>query len=120
MFINFTNHSSMDWSKAQREAASVYGEIVDIPFPDVDPFGDGDYISSLADKYISEISKYKPAAVLCQGEMTLAFAVVNRFRKNGVPVFAACSTRNVNEYIGTNGETVKRAEFIFVQFRKYL
>ena len=37
MFINFTNHPSGLWSKAQLDAASTYGKIVDLPFPNVPP-----------------------------------------------------------------------------------
>ena len=37
MFVNFTNHPSGSWGAAQRRAAQVYGEILDLPFPDVPP-----------------------------------------------------------------------------------
>ena len=35
MFLNFSNHPSDRWNKAQRQAAERYGEIRDVPFPDV-------------------------------------------------------------------------------------
>ena len=37
MFVNFTKHPSGSWGAAQRRAAQVYGEILDLPFPDVPP-----------------------------------------------------------------------------------
>ena len=37
IFINHTNHPSARWSAAQRAAAEGYGEIVDLPFPDIAP-----------------------------------------------------------------------------------
>ena len=70
-------------------------------------------------QYVSEILKYNPVAVLCQGEMTLAFKAANLLISNGITVLAACSKRSVTEKIGANGETIKSAEFHFVRFRKY-
>ena len=63
--------------------------------------------------------KHNPAAVLCQGEMTLAFRVSNILISKKIPVLAACSKRIVTETIGVGGETIKNAEFHFTRFRKY-
>jgi len=120
MFINFTNHPNAMWSDKQTAAAEEYGEILDIPFPEIDPFGDEDYIERLAEDYAARIQAHKPAAVLCQGEMTLAFAVAAILMTEcEVNVVAACSERIVSEKIGTNGETVRYTEFGFVRFRGY-
>ena len=43
MFINLTNHSSTNWSKKQRKAAEVYGQIIDMPFPVIQPTFPKDY-----------------------------------------------------------------------------
>jgi hypothetical protein len=118
MFINFTNHPSSNWSQAQLADASNYGEILDMPFPAVDPDNDESYILTLADSFVSEIMKHAPKAVLCQGEMTLAFAVTRRLTALGIPIFAATSNRSVHEAT-VEGKTVKRSEFRFVRFRKY-
>ena len=119
MFINFTNHPSAKWSSEQREAAETYGEIRDMPFPDVEPDGDEEYVSRLAEQYVTEILASRPAAVLCQGEMTLSFAVADALRREGITVLAACSERATAEKAGANGETIKTIEFRFVRFRKY-
>lgn len=37
MLINCSNHPSRLWGDPQKEAAKVYGEIMDIPFPQVNP-----------------------------------------------------------------------------------
>ena len=37
MFINFSNHPSVRWSAEQTAAAIEFGDIVDVPFPDVLP-----------------------------------------------------------------------------------
>jgi len=119
MFINFTNHPSSNWSQAQLSAAQNYGEIIDIPFPTVDPNKDENYINSLADSFVAEMIRHIPTAVLCQGEMTLAFAVARKLSALGIAIFAASSQRIVREAIGEKGETVKRSEYSFVKFRKY-
>ena len=38
MFINFSNHPSEAWGKTQLNAAMEYGEVIDIPFPAVNPY----------------------------------------------------------------------------------
>jgi hypothetical protein len=119
LFVNFTNHPSTGWSPEQLAAANVYGDIVDIPFPDVDPCGDEEYIQQLADEYLEKIGKQNPAAVLCQGEMTLAFAVAARLAKIGTTVLAACSKRMAIEEINKDGKVVKTAEYKFTRFRRY-
>lgn len=121
MFINFTNHPSVKWSAEQIDAARQYGEVIDIPFPAVDPQGGDDYIAKLAVGYAAEILSLKPTAVLCQGEMTLSFAIaLILMRERGVTVLTACSNRAVTETTGADGKTVKQAEFKFTGFRKYI
>ena len=40
---------------------------------------------------------YHPKAVLCQGEFTLAFQLINMLLENEIVVLAACSERIVKE-----------------------
>ena len=119
IFINFTNHASAKWPAAQIEAASAYGSIHDVPFPDVDPNGDEDYLSKLAVDIANEIMSHNPSAVLCQGEMTLSFTVTVILLKKGVTVLAACSSRDVTEAIDEKGVITKKVNFRFVRFRNY-
>ena len=37
MLINCTNHPYEIWNDAQRKAAAAYGEVLDMPFPQIDP-----------------------------------------------------------------------------------
>lgn len=115
IFINFTNHRSDLWCAKQIDAAEKFGTIIDIPFPDVAPFYTEQEIEKLGEKYYNEIMSFDPAAVLCQGEFTLAVNVITRLKKSGVKVVAACSKRNVSESGGT-----KVSVFDFVQFREYV
>ena len=119
MFINFTNHKSDLWSREQHKAVEMYGEMIDIPFPSVDPNFDSDKIGKLADEYAVMICGYKPDAVLVQGEMTLSYAVISKLLGLGINVLCATTERVVSTHIGQDGETVKVSEFRFVRFRSY-
>ena len=44
MFINFSNHPSKAWGKTQLNAAMEYGEVIDIPFPAVNPYSNKEEI----------------------------------------------------------------------------
>ena len=37
MLINFTNHPSAQWSAEQTAAAQVYGKVIDLAFPAINP-----------------------------------------------------------------------------------
>lgn len=114
MFINFTHHESAMWSSNQIEAAKQYGEIKDLPYPDVSPNSTTEEVHQLGEKYYKEIMKYQPTAVLCQGEFTLANYIIRRLQENKIKVVSACSERNT--YVIGNE---KRSRFEFVQFREY-
>ena len=115
IFINFSNHRSDFWCEKQIDAAEKYGMIIDIPFPAVDSCCTEQEIEKAGEKYYKEIMHFDPAAVLCQGEFTLAVNVITRLKKRGVKVVAACSERNVSEIGGS-----KESMFDFVQFREYV
>ena len=119
LFINLTNHPSDKWSDEQRKAALAYGMILDFPFPVVDANADEKDIELQAQALVDKIAAYKPAAVCCQGEMTLTFAVVSRLKEMGIPVVAATSTRETVEEIASDGTTRKSVAFRFCRFRSY-
>lgn len=119
IFINFTNHPSCNWDEKQIKDALVYGEIIDIPFPQVPATASKEEIYALAESYISKIAEYAPAAVLCQGEFCLAYQVIRRLLEQNVKVLAACSEREVEEWRREDGSMQKEVIFCFVQFREY-
>ncbi|MBR1598204.1 MAG: hypothetical protein IJ661_04715 [Lachnospiraceae bacterium] len=118
MFVNFSNHPSERWDKAQLKAATRWGEIADVPFPNVDPtMSEGD-IAGLADEMVEKIMTFQPDAVMCQGEFTLSYAVITSLLQKGIVVVAACSKRIVSEKV-VDGKQQKEVEFAFEQFREY-
>ena len=114
MFINFTNHPSSSWEDGQKEAAKVYGNIVDISFPVIPPKSLEKEVEELAENYVKDILEKYPKAVLCQGEYTFVYQVVKKLKENGIVVLAACSERKVKEE-----NNRKIVEFQFERFRKY-
>lgn len=119
MFINFSNHPSARWNKEQRQAANVFGDIRDIPFPAVSATAATDEIACLAERYVREILCLHPDCVMCQGEFSLTFAVVCRLQIAGIRCVCACSERKVVEKLTPDGVIQKTSVFEFRQFREY-
>lgn len=119
MFLNFSNHSSEGWGEDELAAARQWGEIRDLPFPNVAPELDEDAVAALARDCVRRILALKPDAVLCQGEMTLCFRVTQGLLDAGVPVVAACSERIVTERQLEDGGYQKLSVFRFRRFRAY-
>lgn len=117
-FINFTNHPSHTWDKEQREAAMQYGEIVDIPFPNIDVLASSDDIKALANEYLAIIlsmGKPEDLVVHIQGEQTFCYALIRGLQSEGVRCLASCTERHV--YTNEAGENV--STFRFAGFRDY-
>ena len=122
MLINFSNHPSDRWDKAQLEAASEYGNIVDEPFPVVPPDASERAIRMMANASILKLTSImldqsdgKPSAIHIMGEMTLTYAIVSRLTDHGITCLASTTKRDVT--FDKDGNKV--AAFQFVQFRKY-
>lgn len=113
MFINFTNHPSTQWSAEQKAAAQVYGKVIDLAFPAIDPATNEAVLDSLAAVYADHILHLSPDAVLCQGECTFVYRVVQRLEAAGIPTLAACSRRKSQETTYPDGSTLKRSIFAF-------
>lgn len=118
MFINFSNHPSTLWGEEQKKAASQYGSIQDLPFPQVRADMSSEEVCKMAEDYAGWILAQKPDCVLCQGEFCLSWHVIACLKKAEIRVVAACSGREVEEVYGENG-TEKKSVFRFVQFREY-
>ena len=109
MLINCSNHPSRLWSSSQKAAASAYGEIVDIPFPQVDPQLDENGIRQLVKEYAALIEAKGADAVL----------LVDKLLRDGENVICACSKRETQEVLRPDGSSEKKAVFVFERFRKY-
>lgn len=119
MLINLTNHPYSQWCEKQCKAALIYGETIDMSFPEVDETADEQYISVLADEYMQKIlaiSEDKSITVHLMGELTFTFALLKRLQEHGIPCLASTSKRIVREEVaGRKGEVI----FQFERFRNY-
>lgn len=119
IFINFSNHPSQKWSEEQKEAAQKYGEIVDIPFPQINPEMASTEVQHWANYWVRNIiSKYDINTCIyihIMGEMNFVFSFVNIAKAHGIPCFAATTERIVEEK-----DSVKISKFQFIQFRQYI
>jgi hypothetical protein len=122
MLINLSNHPSNKWSPEQLQAATQFGEIIDLPFPNISPNGDEAYIQVIVKEYMCKIDDcidkhcpaFTPVTVHIMGEMTFAFAMIDALQQKGMQCIASTTERIVNEKDG-----LKASEFRFVKFREY-
>lgn len=119
VFINLTNRASKTWLDDQLKAAQEYGDIIDLPFPNIDPDMEPEEVVAMAEKYTAQIMTYDVSAVLVQGEMTFTFAVVSGLKRKGIKTVAACSRRESVETRNEDGSVTKNSVFRFCQFREY-
>lgn len=116
MFLNISNHPSQHWSFEQRSAAESIGDtIVDMPFPNVPPDADRNWVQSMAEDMLSGILAQSPSVVHVMGEHTLNVALVIRLRSMGVKTVASTTERDV--MVAADG--TKTSRFRFVRFREY-
>lgn len=119
MLINISNHPYEEWDDRQKEMALIYGDVMDLGFPDVEPDGDEEYIDALTDRYMENVmalSKGIAVTLHVMGEMTFTFAMVSRCRQAGIECIASTSSRSVKK----NPDGSKNVSFRFVRFRKYI
>lgn len=119
VFVNLSNHPSVDWSEEQKKAALAYGGIIDVPFPSVPSSCSDKAMQKLADKAIGAVTKAaypaREVTVHVMGEMTLTYRIVNKLKARGIRCLASTSDRVASD-IG-NGEKI--SQFHFVEFREY-
>ena len=116
MLINLTNHPLSQWTEEQQKLAEeLYGEIVDIPFPNVPPEASEENIAQLADEYLNKILPLKPEAVHIQGEFTFTYRMVKILTEKNIKCIASTTNRIMKE----NADGSRTYNFEFVRFREY-
>lgn len=116
MFVNLTNHPSLAWSDGQRQAALQYGEILDLPFPVIDPAASTEEVKALADKTVDAIKQLDGSPVVhVMGEMTFTYAIVARLKALGITCVASTTERDT--VVAPDGRKI--TTFKFVRFREY-
>ena len=115
MLLNFTNHSYEGWSqKQQNEAIRLWGDVIDLDFPHINPNFDELDLENLVNEYLVKIVNIKPSAVHIQGEMNFTFQLVYFLMQKNIPCYASTTNRVVEK---RGNQIIKK--FDFIHFRKY-
>lgn len=118
LFINLSNHPSSSWSAEQLTAAEAFGELVDMPFPQVAPDATADDIKTLAEAQVAAIMKQAEThtvTVHVMGEMSLIYRIVRMLSERGIRCVCSTSYRVVKD----QGDGRRLVEFNFNSFRDY-
>jgi hypothetical protein len=116
MLLNLSNHPSISWPENQLLVAKTqFGQVVDVPFPQVDPTLDEDGLADLAGLYAAKLVEMKPTAVHLMGELTFCFALVRLLQARGVACLASTTHRTTQNL----PDGTKVSKFEFVRFRQY-
>jgi len=123
MFINISNHPSSKWSEKQiNEALKYYGEIWDIPFPNINPHWTESQVDIIVNEYFQKVMELKKTKrksesvyVHLMGESGFVVSLANCLENKFIDVLYSTTERLVTE--NENGEKI--VKFEFVKFRKY-
>ena len=120
MLLNLSNHPSTKWSKEQRDLAQQqFGEVLDMPFPNISPTQNTEGVVAFAAQYCQEILDLKKQhldlTVHLMGELSFCFALVKMLQKEGITVVCSTTERTLIE----EKDGLKTALFRFHQFRNY-
>lgn len=121
MLINLSNHPSHLWSEKQiSEANTQFGEVIDIPFPSVDPDSDIKWTEKIAGEYLELILQTAAQSmgntvVHLMGEFSFVFRLLLLLRNSGLKAVCSTSQREVI----TNEDGSKTVKFDFRRFRYY-
>ncbi|MDD2297362.1 MAG: hypothetical protein PHX79_06055 [Sphaerochaetaceae bacterium] len=121
MLINLSNHPSALWTKEQvDEANALFGHVVDIEFPLINPIWEVDEVRALAVKMADQVRKRLQGAtdsvnaVHIMGEMTFCFTLIQLLQQTGITCVASTTDRIVSTK-GRRSESI----FQFIRFREY-
>lgn len=118
--INFSNHPMDMWSSEQiKTALKSYDEIIDIPFPNIDPKFDETDIINIAEHYINKIcslGKPEETAVHIMGEMCFTYCMITKLKNAGYICLASTTYRICTDL----EDGSKNVIFEFVRFRNYI
>ena len=118
MFINLSNHPSDLWTDNQLNKARQFGDIVDLPFPQIPASADEEFIHHLVLNYVEDIKRqFNPTTDVLHimGEMCFSFSLIKELSTIGFTCVASTTERIVKD----NGNGHKDVFFNFVKFRKY-
>jgi len=121
IFVNLSNHPSHLWVKEQREAAGE--NIIDFPFPNIDPRATRLDIGLMAINTYNAIMKEvgngyvsDNITILVQGEMGFVYQMVEYLHLQGIMRVVHATSERLSEVMPSGDKLVT---FKFIQFRLY-
>lgn len=122
MLINLSNHPSDNWPENQLELSrSLFGQVVDVPFPHIDPAATTSQVRQMAAlaaekamEMLSTANQNEEHAIHVMGELTFCYNFVDLMRGKNTRCLASTTHRVVEET-----EKGKLSKFVFVGFRNY-
>ncbi|EJF54117.1 hypothetical protein SapgrDRAFT_2458 [Saprospira grandis DSM 2844] len=115
MFLNLSNHPSSRWSGKQLTTAQQYGQLQDLPFPNIPPAATTAEVEEMAETYKNKVVQLAPKIVHLMGEMTFTACLARKLQAEGLQCVASTTERIVLE----EEDGSKTVKFNFVQFRTY-
>lgn len=118
LLINLSNHPFSQWKEEQLCAAREYGDIMDMPFPQVNPDATAEEVNSIADDLVDKIKVLgddNDVVVHVMGEMGLTYKIVRKLGFLGIRCVCSTSYRVVKD----QEDGRKIVEFHFERFRDY-
>ena len=118
ILVNLSNHPNSEWQEEQRKAAEQYGDITDMPFPQIAPDADDKQMNELVKQYIEQIKPYTSThkvTVHIMGEMCFTYRLVRQLSKKGIKCICSTTFRIVRD----EGNGKRYVEFHFKKFRDY-
>lgn len=113
--INLSNHPVVQWSQTQLATAQQqFGEVVDMPFPNIEPDLSSEQLDVLVDEYVKKVIETGSINVHIAGELNFVFRMVTKLK-----ALEICCVTSTSKRIVTQQGNNKISEFNFVQFRKY-
>ena len=86
MILNLSNHPHLNWPEKQLRTARAYGDVIDLPFPQVSPDATEEELEQTARQLLRRIVEMKPDAVLVMEEFSLVFMLVDALLDDGIAV----------------------------------
>jgi hypothetical protein len=121
MLINLSNHPYENWDIKQKQfARELFNQVIDLPFPEIDPLSNITAINNLAFEFLEKCKKLlkkeedKQNAIHISGEPCFLFQFVTHAKE--INLICVCST---TRRIVTNIDNIKTSVFQFEQFRSY-
>ena len=117
VFLNISNHPLEHWSEEQSTAAKQYGELKEMPFPEIAPSLSSEEIAEMAAEYYNMIVDRfgnSNLTVHIMGEMTFTYQLVSLLKERDIRCVASTTKRDVVE----QGDK-KISTFRFFSFREY-